>query len=79
MEGRLDYPFLPHMNSEKMIKMIKIYLPSLDEDSVSVAIDSTSTAGEVIDEICRDFDIKVGFDYELIALYNGKSRIMDRD
>ena len=55
MEGRLDYPFLPHINGDKMVKVVKIYLPSLDDDSVSVSIDSSSTAGEVIDEICRDF------------------------
>lgn len=79
MEGRLDYPFIPHSCGDKMVKIIKINLPSLDEDTVSVVIDSNSTAGEVVDEICRDFDIKVGFDYDLVALYNGKTRIMDRD
>lgn len=30
MEGRLDYPFLLHRNQEKNIKLIKIYLPSID-------------------------------------------------
>lgn len=79
LEGRLDYPFIPHGNSDKMVKIVRISLPSLDDDSVSVVVDSNSTAGEVVDEICRTFDIRIGFDYDLVALYNGKTRIMDRD
>ena len=62
-----------------MVKIVRISLPSLDDDSVSVVVDSNSTAGEVVDEICRTFDIRIGFDYDLVALYNGKTRIMDRD
>lgn len=45
LDGRLDYPFLPHLSADKVVKMIKIHLPSLDEHFVTVVIDNNSAAG----------------------------------
>lgn len=79
LEGRLDYPFIPHINADKTVKYIRIYLPSLEENYVTVVIDSSSTAGEIVDELCRDFSIRIGLDFDLVAIYNGRTRILDRD
>ena len=48
-QGRIDYPFLVHKCTDKIIKRIQIYLPSLEEDFMTVEVDSLTTVGEIID------------------------------
>lgn len=79
LSGRLDYPFLYRKCNEKSVKIVKIHLPSVDENFVSLAIDSKSTVGEVLDELANTFKLKNSFDFDLMAMYGGKSRILDRD
>ena len=68
-----------HRSNEKTGKIIKIYLPSLDDNFVSVIVDSKSTVGEILEEIGNMFKMKNSFDFDLMANYNGKNRLLDRD
>lgn len=79
LQGRLDYPFTMHRCNDKAVKALKIYSPSLDDNLVVVNIDSKSTVGEVLDELGNVYKMKSSFDYDLIANYSGKNRILDRD
>lgn len=47
-EGRIDYPFLMHNNVEKYLKMIRIYLASVEERYIEVSVDTKTTVGEVL-------------------------------
>lgn len=68
-----------HRGNDKAVKIVKIFLPSVDENFVSVVIDSKSTVGEVLDDLGNTFKMKISLDYDLMAMYSGKSRLLDRD
>lgn len=48
LQGRIDYPFVMHKCRDKTARAIKVYLPSLDDNSVSIVVDSKSTVGQVL-------------------------------
>lgn len=54
-------------------------MPSVDDNFVSVMIDTKSTVGEVIDELGNMFKMRSVFDFDLMATYTGKNRLLDRD
>jgi hypothetical protein len=42
-------------------------------------IDTKSTVGEVLDELGNMFKMKNSFDFDLMVIYNGKKRLLERD
>lgn len=54
-------------------------MPSLDDNFVSVTIDSQSTVGEVLDQLGNVYKMKSSFDYDLMVNYAGKNRLLGRD
>lgn len=68
-----------HRCNDKTVKIIKIYLPCIDDNFVSVVVDNKSTVGEILDEVGGMFKMKNSFDYDLMVNYNGKNRLLDRD
>ena len=78
-KGRLDYPFIMHRCADTVLKVVEIYLPSLENKKLEVEIDSLSTVGEIVDELAQRYHIPCAFDFGLVVQYNGKARILDRD
>lgn len=51
----------------------------MDDECITLTFEDNSTVGEIIDEIGMNFKMKICFDYELLAVFNNKRRILDRD
>lgn len=58
---------------------MRVHLASLNDEVITAQFTETSTVGEIIDELGMSFGMKICFDYDLLVVFNGKRRVLDRD